>query len=345
MSATTSTKYDYFLEIRNEACDRILHQSKLPSALKLLEHASFEAHCSGLTDDEMGPSERRLIPVWADRENSPYVKKLEVRFESTGGEPIYRKEYGVAPFLPSAQAVAQVLVTQGMLKPGERFNFLISARADGAPEGPAQLERRSKFKTRLERAGFPFVDCCVAEIVHGARPPQDACFDVHVARHVLNDILRQVGVAEQKEQAGFLLGRLCRDTQTGRVAAVVEAQVQATAAVEPTCTSFTLSPSTFDEARHVLETRNRPGEVILGWQHSHTWCGKCEKRSECQSSTVFWSLDDEAVHESAFPQPYNIGLVVGLDHKQEGSPYSFKMFGWQDGLIRERGFHVLDQGE
>ena len=185
----------------------------------------------------------------------------------------------------------------------------------------------------------------VAQAVPGAQAPRDDAFDIHVTQHVLDEIVRQVEVSQQKEQAGFLLGKLVRDTQTGGVAAIVDAQVQATAVIEPTCTSFTLSPSTFDEARHVLEMRNRPGEIILGWQHSHTWCGQCPKRAECQASTVFWSQDDEAVHESAFPQPYNTGLVVGLDHKQEGSPYSYKMFGWQDGLIRERGFNVFDQGE
>ncbi len=161
---------------------------------------------------------------------------------------------------------------------------------------------------------------------------QDAPFDVYVPRSVIEEAERWAEAGGNKEQAGFLLGYLAHDD--GRVYLAVTAQAHAKG--EGTCTSFRFADDAAVAARRLLAERGR-GECVAGWWHSHFWCATCPKRHECAVSTIFFSADDQAVMESGHAEPWQVGLVVGLD----GGGYAAKLYGWVDGSVRERPFEVV----
>ncbi len=345
---SAASEYCYILEIRDVELKRVLLEKPLESVSKLVEHFRFEARCRGLVDDEVESLHACVTPLWPSERNGPHVLGLQVMLEPGGQcEPVVKK-YGILPFASQSQSAAQGLLAQGVLKANERFYYLVSAFPI-TPTTSAATESRvpgkRKFQTSVRRPQLEFVQkrapACPGAT---AKDLGEALFDVYVPRHVIDDILRQVKKSGEREQAGFLIGYLGRDPATHRPYCVVTAQAQATEGVESTCTSFRFSERTFLAAHRLLELRGQAQERIVGWQHSHTWCAQCGKRDQCTVSTVFWSPDDQMVHESAFPQPYQLGLVVGLDPKRSADPYSLKMYGWQDATIFERPFRVFDPG-
>ena len=53
----------------------------------------------------------------------------------------------------------------------------------------------------------------------------------------------------------------------------------------------------------------------------------------------FFSAQDRALHRAVFPRAYAVALVVNQIAEQE---QTFSLFGWRQGLIQARGFHVLN---
>lgn len=341
----TLSDYRYILEIRDPEMKYVLHQEPLHSLSKLVDHFTFEAQCRRLVNGDVEGVQAVVSPVWLPDKDGPYVKGLSVTLDPGNGSEVPAREYGITPFSSQAHAAAQGLLAQGMLKPNERFYYLISAFPN--PQAPVQPNPENgggKFRTSVKKARLHFVEQSAPGLEAERSVNSTDLFDVNVPHHVIDDILGQVSRSHEKEQAGFLIGYLGRDPRTGRLHSMVTAQVQATEGVEATCTSFRFSDQSFLAARRFLDLRGRPEETILGWQHSHTWCVKCQKRDQCEANTVFWSSDDQRVQESAFPQPFQIGLVVGQDHTKDQDSYSFKMYGWTDACICERSFNVIEEG-
>ena len=59
---------------------------------------------------------------------------------------------------------------------------------------------------------------------------------------------------------------------------------------------------------------------------------------------LFYSSDDEFVMETSFARPFMVGLLAAVDAKIEStlkrSPV--RLYGWDGGQIRQRGFEVSD---
>jgi hypothetical protein len=52
----------------------------------------------------------------------------------------------------------------------------------------------------------------------------------------------------------------------------------------------------------------------------------------------FFSAHDHALHRTVFPSAYSIALVA---NDVATGDVTFSAFGWRDGLLEPRGFHVV----
>jgi hypothetical protein len=105
-----------------------------------------------------------------------------------------------------------------------------------------------------------------------------------------------------------------------------------------------LTPDTWRDVQKVIALRGK-GELLLGYWHLHPWfCRPCpmESRERCAFRLPFYSREDCELHAACFPRAWSLGLLVS-DHGTE-TP-SVTLYGWRDGVIVERGFHVVQSDE
>jgi proteasome lid subunit RPN8/RPN11 len=128
-----------------------------------------------------------------------------------------------------------------------------------------------------------------------------------VIGHSESDLRRELG--------GFLLGGLHQDRQ---VYVEVRAFLPA-AATGSRASSLTFTHDTWAEMTRRAEA-DYPGELVLGWQHTHPGLG------------VFLSAYDLFIHRHFFSQPWQIAMVVDPRARQ------FSFFQWHDGSVVDCGF-------
>jgi len=340
----TIMTHDFQLEVCDESRTQVLSEEPLWGVGQLAKHFRFKLECEGVRLPNADAT-AFIEPVIDGVEKGPYIQGIAARI-SNGSNKIHKKTYGIKPFSVQAQDMANRLVAQKVLRPNDRFCYLIKAFPTRAANGEASAPPApSKFRSSVNHTPFQFVHKPVRELLGAVPPPSsqgDEAFDVYIAQQVYEQILQQAAESQDKEQAGFLIGVLGQDPETSRVYAAITAQTPALEGVQATCTSFAFSQETFMAARRFLENQNNPELCILGWQHSHTWCARCERREQCtSSSTIFWSIDDDRVHLSAFPLPFQVGLVVGFESGNRNHQLSCKLYGWADACVRERAFQVV----
>jgi hypothetical protein len=86
------------------------------------------------------------------------------------------------------------------------------------------------------------------------------------------------------------------------------------------------------------------GTTICGWHHNHPppCGGECLMIvPACKTETVFFSTDDRLVHRTSFPAPYMVALVSGKESEKRADQPGVRAYGWQDSLVKERGFSVF----
>ena len=129
----------------------------------------------------------------------------------------------------------------------------------------------------------------------------------HVIRHSETDLKRELG--------GFLLGGLHHDR---------EVYVEVRAFLPATDTASRATSLTFTHDTWAAMTRRAeadyPGELVLGWQHTHPGLG------------VFLSAYDMFIHRHFFSQPWQIAMVVDPRSRQ------FSFFQWHGGKVVDCGF-------
>jgi hypothetical protein len=92
-----------------------------------------------------------------------------------------------------------------------------------------------------------------------------------------------------------------------------------------------------------MQNLNRYGEgrIPVGWHHHHPPpCGRrCPAdAAACDATSVFFSVDDRAVHRAYFTSPYMIALVSGKGPGRRLEDPLQRAYGWKDGMIREIAF-------
>jgi hypothetical protein len=176
--------------------------------------------------------------------------------------------------------------------------------------------------------------------------PRPDDFPVLLPRHVIDESVELARQAPQREIGGVLLGHLCRDEQSRELFLEVTCLVPAEE-TEATALSVTFTHHTWARVREVMQWRGE-GELVVGWMHSHPFrlCDECPVPvpPECQAKVLFYSTDDEFLMELSFPRPFMVGLLAAVEPKLErtlGHP-PVKLFGWDGGQIRPRGFMVIE---
>lgn len=350
-------RYQYSLELlRREPAEYLGSVPAQPDWEPALEWARFSALCirPGQTLT-LGNNCGWVEPVWNTLLGNPYVAGFKAVLPQESG-PVFEFEIPLAYFGVLAQAAAAPLVKGGRLKAGELFEYLVCAYAYRGREWQGgDRVQQSRFSTTP-----------VAEAIHLEERPVTALFDrstkygttaddpmsVFLPQTVLDEtgeLMRQAG---ENETGGILIGRLCRDEQQAAIFLEVTAQITAQHTLRET-TRLTFTPDTWASAEAALRLRDR-GEIYLGWWHTHPasmWCKDCPAKrrrrcSELASSRVgdFFSDHDVAFQRAVFPRAYSIALVLSDDCRSPGNP-AWHLYGWHQGMMTERGFHILVSGD
>lgn len=254
-------------------------------------------------------------------------------------------------FLPNVRRTAARFVETGLLTAGDpyRFNVLCFRAAKTAPQGagdPAdpfagvQIRHSPGYPCECREAAFE--DRLADTTPIGNHHAED--FPVVIPQRVLDETAELTEAAASVETGGLLVGHLWRNPGTGELAAEVTAHLPARLARGEN-KSLTITPEAWDELDAAFALR-RHGETRVGWWHSHPgskyWCRpECgpEARAQCIFSYNFFSTADASVHRAAFPAAYNIALVT----TNTDAGIKFALFGWRDGVVRQRGFFVKDR--
>jgi proteasome lid subunit RPN8/RPN11 len=127
-------------------------------------------------------------------------------------------------------------------------------------------------------------------------PDRDGIFDVIVDPSAERDVLAHLA-SQPFEQGGLLIGRAWRaGTQEAPMAVTRVQVIRAIAAGEACGDAFSLrmESSVWSAARQAL----RPGELIVGWYHSHP------------GLTAFFSETDRQTQRAFFNHDYSLGWVI-----------------------------------
>jgi proteasome lid subunit RPN8/RPN11 len=349
--ATTSTECSYTMCLEfyaHEGGPRI-HEEPLGDAdfERARSAASWEGFRNGrsrCSEFDPGGGLFRIEPLFANR-NGGSPRALGFTIEIEGGEGArHRTTFAVDHFEGRARRAAGELVRLGKVADGTTLHYALAAsptREDAGAAAPALFTLDGATSALPVRPGL-----LQSLPSQGAwDSPRPGEFPVLIHRQVITDALAEAAAAPENEAGGFLLGHLRRDSESNEVFLQVTALVPAQY-TEATAASVTFTPESWAHMRSMTELRGE-GEILAGWMHSHPFrfCAECPvpAPAECIAKILFFSRDDEFVMNAAFPQPFMVGLVAGVEPRLEaalGHP-PVRLFGWERGLIRARGFHVF----
>lgn len=302
------------------------------------EWARFQAMRQGL----LGPNETGRVasiePLWLREAGEPHLEGFRVSIATGEGE--VATDFATSYFKGLATQVSSHFIEKGRLQTGERFRFLAAAfrQESEKPNGS-----RFQFTTEEIAPTIAIRDSSLAEKVavavpHGAIYAGDV--PVFVPQRVLDEAATLSRQAAAKETGGVLIGHLHRDSSVPDVFVEVTAQIHARH-TEADLTKLTFTSETWTEVQAAIDLR-RNGEIMLGWWHSHPvreWCKDCapERQQVCRMASDFFSAHDQALHRTVFPRAYSIALVA---NDVATGDVTFSAFGWREGSLESRGFHI-----
>lgn len=305
-----------------------------------------------------------LEPVWDREAGAPRVEAFRMRLVPSGpgggGHSIesddgtgLRVEIPLVITRGAAVEVTADLVKEGKLTEGETFRYRVlafpglSAPVGHEAEGPAQRDGGLAFESvaqPLDVDDRPLAEFTDRAVFQG--PDSGGGMPVLLPDLVLQEAEALKVEAGECETGGVLIGHLHRDRDLPEVYVEVTAQIPARH-VEATSSRLTFTAETWADVRNAIEIRRR-GEIMVGWWHSHPareWCKDCDpsRWSACRLARAFFSKEDRQLHATVFPRAYSVALVVGDRVGGDRSWEGFSaLYGWDHGLVVERGFHVLD---
>jgi proteasome lid subunit RPN8/RPN11 len=327
----------------------LLHEGRPLPALALeradfgraIEAAFFDALRAGHFTEYAPPANASVEPVLAP--GSPHVEAFEVAVPlPSGGEQ--RRRFGGDYFSRVAMRTGAQLAVAGQVPADAKLSYRLAAYAD---EQPARKKRGLMLQLEEETPAIPIR--ARERRTEGPAEVWDAAaaddFPVVIPRHVLEESVEEARKAPQREVGGVLLGHLCRDRHNELfldVTCLVPCE-----GTESTALSVTFTHATWARVREVAAWRGE-GELIVGWMHSHPFrlCAECPVPvpAECQAKVLFYSGDDEFVMETSFARPFMVGLLAAVDAKIEATlkRAPVRLFGWDGGKVRQRGFEVSE---
>ena len=327
--------YSFALLLYREGGDRL---GQVPIAVDW-EPAEEWTRFRALRRGQLGPTDlipAAITPLWSEDLGEPYLRGFRVELEAPGS--VLSHDFATTYFKEPARHASTRLVEQGRLKEGEKFRYRPIAflgREDSAP-------RRLSFTTEEVMPPLPIRTSSIGRLGAGAvavGAPHADDLPVYVPQRLLDETLVLTRGAQDKETGGVLIGHLHRDPSNAELFAETTAQIPARHAAGE-LTKLTFTSETWSAVQAALDLR-RGGEIMLGWWHSHpsrAWCQKCppEKQRVCPLAAGFFSEHDCQLHRTVFPRAYSVAMVV--NDAMNGLSYS--MFGWHEGRVTLRGFHV-----
>jgi len=142
------------------------------------------------------------------------------------------------------------------------------------------------------------------------------------------------------ETGGILVGRLHRSKGQPEVFLEVTAMLPAPHTASES-QRLTFTHETWSAVQNALELR-RSNEIQLGWFHYHPrFCSKCpeEAQKRCAYARPFFSGEDVHMHRTVFPRAFHIALLLS---DLGGPELDASLFGWSQGVVTNRGFHILE---
>jgi len=294
-----------------------------------------------------GDRRERVVPRWHATLGKPYIQGFKVVTPANGH--VHEEEFGSEYFRPWAEEVSASLVEKKLMEPGASFTYRIYA-FPGPGAGAASMAAPTKskrFTVERETKSLTLDRRNLRELLAAATPEgsiNPADMPVFLPRAALDEAAAGALAAKEVETGGALLGRLCRDDDSGQLFAIVTTQIAAPHTTAD-ATRLTFTPATWAAIDDMIRMRGE-NELMLGWWHSHParhWCEKLkcpiENRMRCRRSGEFFSDVDKHLHRVIFSPAYTVALVVS-DSYADGVTYP--MFGWRKGVIERRGFHVTE---
>ena len=282
-----------------------------------------------------------VAPAWHAESGAPCVGGLRVRVAANGCAPV-TDEIPLAYFRPLAVKLSHTLVEQKKLAAGDRFHYSVAAFPQpSAPRHPSGEE--------LDFEDVPVPVALGQASLAEFRARSSVLGDLHegdlavfVPQQVVSELIERTEQAGALEAGAMLLGRLHAAAEAEDVFLEVTAQVPALHTVAETA-RLSLTADTWN-AVNAARALRRGHEQLVGWQHSHPakfWCDKAcstEARARCALGRPFFSSDDCAVHRTVFWKAHSVALLI----TNAPAEMNVAMFAWHRGLIRSRGFFLLD---
>jgi hypothetical protein len=332
-----------------------------PDFAPAVEAARFTVLRRGMPPDVALAADVRVEPTWHDTLGQPYVGGIRAVAAPADGSEV-EVRIPLRYFGAEASRASATLVERGLLVAGESLAFLVTAyrRDERTSSDASQMEAGFHGDGGPHPAGVAAQALDVHE-VHVSRPlrQQSLAARLGTATHVGDPDPDAVAVlfpdrviaqarampsgAEDLEVGGFLIGYVCRDTGSGDVFLEITDLLPARH-TRATIATLTFTPDTWWHARAALTLRQR-GESFLGWVHTHPVTAMCrqrgcseEARRRCPMASGYFSGHDRFLHQTMFPSAYSVALVV---NDWEFAPIGVSLFGYRQGLIEPRGFHVV----
>lgn len=335
------TEHQLFLDMFTPAGQE-LGRTPVQGLEHYVEDARFSGICTHALPSSCVADAATLVPLWRQAGVDPTLLgfRLDLACDCDGTPHRFSKSYGLTALQRPMQHATASLRDTGQLQPDERVQYRLCAL-------PTQLVPRSdnRLHGTSEVTPYPLQQQSLPAPLppHGATDQAvTSSFSVLLSEQARRDLEQETlhSIEVGTEQAGILVGHLYHDPQRQHVFLLITAQVLADTQVERQAMAFHFHAETFLAARDVIRLR-RQGEHIIGWWHSHPPCQACLQRMDCTVNTLFFSEQDCLVHEAAFNQPYMVALVAGKASERQARQPALHMYGWQDGCIVQRAYHVM----
>jgi proteasome lid subunit RPN8/RPN11 len=302
------------------------------------EWAKFQALRRGMLASGEAGRVSSIEPLWLPKAGEPYLEGFRVNVVTRAGE--LATDFATGYFKRLASQASSHFIENGRLQTGDRIRYLAAAFRQRSE----QSNGGSKFQFITEEVApsIAIKDSLFDESVTKSIPHGTSCANdvpVFVPQRVLDEAATLSRDAGAKETGGILIGHLNRDAAVPQVFVKVTAQIHARH-TEADLTKLTFTAETWTEVQAAIDLR-RKDEIMLGWWHSHPvreWCKECapERQQVCKMAADFFSTHDQALHRTVFPSAYSIALVANVT----SGDLTFSAFGWREGVLEPRGFHV-----
>lgn len=334
--------FEFAAEFFTEEGRRLERVTLAPDWRPALEWVRLEGVREGRLRPVTGDASGEVAPIWDGRAGEPIVAAFRA---VVGG---VSREIPKAYVRDAVQEASAGLVEKGLLSSGDVYRWIVTAGSVAAGHDPRDDDLVvEEIVQPLPIAGASFGALASHARAAGASDSDGNRLPVFVPRRILDEAEALARAARDVETGGVLVGRLCRDdARDASTPPALFLDVTAQIAAPHTraeSTRLTFTADTWAAVQAALTLRRRD-EVMVGWWHYHPdFCRLrgCppERRARCPGASPVFSQEDTHLTRACFPAAHHVALLVS-DSTPAGLAWS--MYGWWQGMVSARGFHVFD---